>query len=256
MSPEQSPEQLEREIALTRTEMDQTLSAIQDRLSPDVLMHQAVDYVRKGAGGYVSNLGTTIKQNPVPFTLLGISLAWLMVSGRGGPREGHPEFDEHRSIPSGPGKMERMGSAVSEAGTRISDTAHGVADKARGASDWARAKGTSARISAGHLASGAREGYYRARNGFETTVNDYPLILGAFGVALGAAIGASLPATRREDEWMGDASDRLVDEVKTTAREEFDKNRERLESVAERAAEAAKDEAHRQGLTSGASPVP
>ena len=256
MNREQSPEQLEREIALTRSEMDHTLSAIQNRLSPDALMHQAVDYVRYGAGDYVSNLGATIKQNPVPFTLLGISLAWLMVSGRGDPRERHSEFDDYDTAPSRPGRMERMGSAASEAGTRISDTAHGVADKARSASDWARAKGTSARITAGQWRNGARDNYYRARAGFGTTFNDYPLILGAFGVVLGAAIGASLPATRREDEWMGNVSDDFVDQAKRTAREEFDKNRGKVESVAEKAAEAAQDEARKQGLTSGADTVP
>ncbi len=256
MKPEQSPEQLEREIALTRSEMDHTLSAIQNRLSPDALMHQAVDYVRNGAGEYVSNLGATIKQNPVPFTLLGISLAWLMVSGRNDPRERHPEFDDYGTARSRSGKMERMGSAASEAGTRISDTAHNVADKARSASDWARAKGTNARITAGQWRNGARDNDYRARAGFGATFNDYPLILGAFGVVLGAAIGASLPATRREDEWMGDARDDFVDQAKRTARAECDQNRENVKRVAEQAAEAAQDEARKQGLTSGPNTVP
>lgn len=261
-----SPDQLEREIAVTRDDIDHTLTAIQNRLSPDTLMHQAVDYVRDGAGGYVNNLGTTIKQNPVPFTMLGLSLAWLMISGRSGPRE-YRYGEEFQSAPSGPGKMERMGSAISGAGSRVSETVssassrvsetvHGVADKARNASEWAHEKGSSARITAGHWTDEARDRYYRARYGFETTMNDYPLVVGAFGVALGAVLGAGLPGTRREDEWMGTARDDFVDQTKETVKHEFDKNRDKLESVAEKAAEAAKQEARRQDLTPGENAVP
>jgi hypothetical protein len=255
MNPDEnrSPERLEREIAMTRAEIDDTLSAIQNRLSPDRLMHQAVDYVRGGAGGYFSNLGATVKQNPVPVTMLGISLAWLMISGRSGARERYVKFEEFGGAPSSSGTLERMGSTVSEAGTRISDTMHDVTDKARGASDWARVKGASARATASEWTSEARDRYYRARYGLETTFNDYPLVLGAFGVALGAALGAGLPSTRREDEWMGATSDEFVSQTKKTVKQEFDKNREKLESVAEKAAEAAKDEARQQELMPGES---
>lgn len=266
MNPDEnkSPEQLEREIAVTRAEMDHTLQAIQNRLSPDMLMHLAVDYVREGAGGYASNLGSTIKQNPVPFTMLGVSLAWLMMSGRSGAR--YDEYAELRE-PSEPGAMDRMSSAMSNAGGKVSDTIQGVRDgaasvggrigetmhgareRARSAADWAHAKRAGARISMGEWTGEARERYHRARHGFETTFNDYPLILGALGVALGAAIGASLPATRREDEWLGTMSDDFVDETKRAVKQEFDRNRDKLESVADKAVQAAKDEAVKQDLT-------
>lgn len=273
MNPEQnkSPEQLEREIADTRGEMESTLAAIQNRLSPDRLIHQAADYVREGAGGYASNLGASIKNNPVPFTLLGVSLAWLMLSSGRAPR--HVEYDEFSTEPSGPGTMERIGSGFSSAKSKVGDSAHtisegissakttmsesmhGVADRVRGASEWARNKGSSARITAGQWSQDARDRYYRARHGMETTFNEYPLILGAFGVALGAAIGASLPSTRREDEWMGRASDDFVDQAKRVVRDEFDKNRGKLESVADKAVQAAQEEAQNQNLT-GASTGP
>jgi len=267
-----SPEQLEREIAVTRAEMDHTLQAIQNRLSPDTLMHQAVDYVREGAGGYASNLGSTVKQNPVPFTLLGISLAWLIMSGRSGTR--HDEFAEFRE-PPGPGAMDRVSSGMTSAGNKISDTVQsvkegaasvsgrvsetmrGAGERARSAGEWAHAKGSGARISMGQWTHDARGSYYRARHGFETTFNDYPLVLGALGVALGAAIGASLPSTRREDQLMGAMSDDFVNQTKSTVREEFDRNLDELESAADKAVQVAKDEAAKQDLTAtGATNVP
>jgi hypothetical protein len=266
MNPEENktPEQLEREIAMTRVEMDHTLHAIQNRLSPDTLIHQAVDYVRHHAGGYASNLGTTVKQNPVPFTMLGISLGWLMMTGRTGPR--YEEFRDY-SETSSPGAMERLGSAMrstgekvddtvqsakdtaASVGGKISETLHGAGERARSARAWARSTGSSARVSMGQWTSEARERYYRARHGFETTYNEYPLILGALGVAFGAALGASLPSTRREDEWMGTMSDDVVDRTKRVVKDEFDRNREKIESVADKAMQAVREEAQKQGLT-------
>jgi hypothetical protein len=264
MNPEEnkSPEQLEREIAQTRSEMDHTLHAIQNRLSADALMHQAVDYVRQSAGGYASNLGTTVKQNPVPFTMLGISLAWLMVAGKTGPRYQEYEFKD----PSEPGTMDRVGSALTSAGEKIGDavqgvkdraasvsgqigdTVHGAGERARSAGTWARDTGSIARVSVGQWTADARDRYYRARHGFESTFNEFPLILGALGVAVGAALGASLPATRREDQLMGTMSDDFVDETKRTVKEQYDKNVDKVQSVANRAMEAAKDEAAKQDL--------
>ena len=264
MNPEEnkSPEQLEREIAQTRAEMDHTLHAIQNRLSADALMHQAVDYVRQSAGGYASNLGATVKQNPVPFTMLGISLAWLMAAGKTGPRYQEYEFEE----PSGPSAMDRLGSAISSAGEKvgdavqgvkdraagvsgkIGDTVHGAGERARDAGAWARDTGSSARVSIGQWTADARDRYYRARHGFESTFNEYPLILGALGIAVGAALGASLPSTRREDQWMGSMSDDFVDQTKRTVKQEYDKNVDKVQSVANRAMEAAKDEAAKQDL--------
>jgi hypothetical protein len=37
-----------------------------------------------------------------------------------------------------------------------------------------------------------------------------PLALGALAIAIGAAIGLSLPHTHVEDEWMGEAKERLL----------------------------------------------
>ena len=50
----------------------------------------------------------------------------------------------------------------------------------------------------------------RAERGIERTLRDNPLALGAVAIAVGAAIGLALPHTPVEDEWMGQAKERLV----------------------------------------------
>ena len=44
-----------------------------------------------------------------------------------------------------------------------------------------------------------------------------PLAVGAVAMAVGAAVGLALPETRREQELMGDARDRVVDNAKSMA---------------------------------------
>ena len=85
----------------------------------------------------------------------------------------------------------------------------------------------------------------RARRGFFDTLHEQPLVLGALGLAAGAAIGAALPTTEKEDEWLGDSRDRLAERAKEAGREQVEKAR----AAAGAAYSAAREEAERQGLT-------
>ena len=81
--------------------------------------------------------------------------------------------------------------------------------------------------------------------GFFDTLHEQPLVLGALGLAAGAAIGAALPTTDKEDEWLGDSRDRLKERAKEAGWEQVEKAR----AAAGAAYSAARGEAERQGLT-------
>ena len=53
-------------------------------------------------------------------------------------------------------------------------------------------------------------------NNLSRWVEDYPLAVGAVTALIGAAIGLSMPGSRIEDELMGDTSDTLIHEAKST----------------------------------------
>lgn len=72
-----------------------------------------------------------------------------------------------------------------------------------------------------------------------------PLALGILGAAIGAGLAAALPMTRKESELMGENSD----ELKTKARGVLEQQAGRVGDAAERALQAAADEAEKQGLT-------
>lgn len=177
----QRPEEILAEIEQTRHEMDSTLTAIGQRLTPGQLVDQGIDYLRSsGANEFVQNLGGQVKNNPLPVALVGIGVAWLMASSRQPPQHGHAS--------PGPGLGERAENIKG----RLSESAQAVRGRVAG------------------LTGSARSQAERARSGMDYMMREQPLALGAVGVALGAVLAAMAPRTRQEDELMGETRDRAA----------------------------------------------
>jgi hypothetical protein len=156
--------------------------------------------------------------------------------------------------------------AAGRVGDAIADTADGVADTARRAgqslSDAADATGETVRYYGAEVGDAARfaadeAGRYgrymrrdlyargqRLRRSLLDTLYEEPLIIGGVALAVGAAIGVSLPSTRREDELLGSVRDNLRD----TAYAYGEDLAERVGHVAEKAYEAASEEAEEKGM--------
>ena len=54
---------------------------------------------------------------------------------------------------------------------------------------------------------------------------DQPLLAGSLGIAIGAALGALVPPTEIEDDMLGEARDRSVDDAKSQAARKYDEVR-------------------------------
>lgn len=82
---QRAPEEIAHDIERTRAEMSSTIDAIQSKMTPGQLMDQAFAYARDSLpADFGANLGNAVRQNPVPVALVGIGLAWLMMSGQRG----------------------------------------------------------------------------------------------------------------------------------------------------------------------------
>lgn len=76
-------EQLEREAEATRAQIAVTLGELRGRMTSGQVVDQLVDYARDSGGGeFVRNFGRQVAGNPLPVTLVGAGLAWLMMAGR------------------------------------------------------------------------------------------------------------------------------------------------------------------------------
>jgi hypothetical protein len=264
-----SPEQIQRDIRQTRTEMSETLDAIRDKFSPGQLLDQALTYFKSSNSGdgtgvgeaasqWASNLGDTIKQNPVPVALIGAGLAWLMMGGgsrrtaRPGP---HPHLYDAYDAPvydayDAPvsithGAQEHSGGLKERAG----EMASGVQERMSAAGERIGGMAASARERVGDTADRlrhqARQQGGKTQETFNYLRDEQPLVLGALGFALGAALGAGLPPTQREDELMGETRDQVVQRAQELGEEQLDKAKQ----VASAASSAALDQAHQEGLT-------
>jgi hypothetical protein len=100
------------------------------------------------------------------------------------------------------GARERAGAARE----RIGEMAHGARER----SGEIRERMDEA---ANRLRYQVRSQSVRGRDTFNYLRDEQPLILGVLGFALGAALGAGLPATRREDELMGEMRDAYVHRI-------------------------------------------
>lgn len=247
-----SPDEIQADIERTRSELQDTLSAIEQRMTPSQLIDQGVDYLRhSGAREYISNLGESAKQEPIPLALVGVGLAWLMLSsGRESRTTGHVTADDlaARARASADSVADGVRGTISSVRDTAARTSHRIGDTAHRIGDTAHA----ARERASQLSAAARERAVQMRHGYERMVNDHPLALGAVGLAVGAVLAAATPRTREEDRLMGHASERM----KNTAREAGKEQLDRAASALHTAAEDAERSADRSEVTSPAAPPP
>jgi hypothetical protein len=265
-----STDALEREAEALRTRLADTAETLREKMTPGQLFD---DYIRHSDGSAaLHNLKTQARDNPLPLALVGAGLAWLFMGG--GPStgrlrsaaEGYASRKDERYIPdlwAGPRRNDGSGamSKMSDAASKVSETAgsaySAAGDMVSSASETVGEATSSAKRSVAHTAEMAREraamlaskstdAGRRAQKTFSNVLEQEPLVVGAIGIAVGAAIAAMLPRTRFEDEKLGPYSDQLREDLEETVTEGI----EQAKDVAAETYHSAKDEAERQNLTS------
>lgn len=262
---EDDTEHIRADIEDTRAEMSQTINEIQERLSPEHLVGQVKETVREATIGKVERVMETISEateparqamgragtaiaetgktvgnslwrNPIPVALIGLGVGMLVmrrfrsnggngyerprVAG-GGRRNMMERDDEMGRIRYG----ETYGSETGVGpGTQYgtSSTMHNVKEKA---SDLAH-RSTEA---LGNLTHKAKDRASDLGSRLGEMMRSNPLAAGAVAVAAGTAVGLMLPATRFESEYIGEASEKLVDRAQEMARGAIDKAQEAAE---------------------------
>jgi ElaB/YqjD/DUF883 family membrane-anchored ribosome-binding protein len=253
-------EHLKAQIEETRSQMGETIDALQERLSLsnvseqvsetvsnaietakdsiyDATIGKAVEFM-KSAGDGISNSGVvrTVRNNPFPLLLIGVGAGLLAYQSFSGGRS-------RRSMGSGRYLSDRYdteyghseGMNLGESGTsrtyagkayeRVSDTASNAYQSVSGAVGNAY-DGVSEKIgdvysSATDAASRALDsaGHYKdkAYDTYDYYIDENPLAVGAVALAVGAAVGFAIPATRFEGRMMGEARENLLHKAQDMA---------------------------------------
>jgi hypothetical protein len=264
LSDDREPRAIERDIDATRADMRATLEALERRFSMDRLIDMTVGRIRARGGEFATNLTDAATQNPMPVLLTSIGLAWMMLgSGRRDARSYDASYaDDGESM-------------MSRAGGRM----RGAADKVRGAADRMRGAAGSTRETLQHAAESSREALHsatqasretfdhtaeslrggaeslrsgatraaaatrehaqHARASMDRMLEEQPLMLGVFGLAAGAIIGALLPTTEQENRLLGEVRDKAVKGVAREGRARFEAAREHATMAMDAAREHA-----------------
>jgi Protein of unknown function (DUF3618) len=214
--------ELEENIRRTRAELGLTLDALTHRLAPRQLLGKGIDMITEtiGKNGIVGmNIGEAVRANRLPLAIIGAGVAWLLArnlapSGNGGsdaPSSEPPAAGGEGWVHQAAGAARGALHAVRDTGGEVLDrVGHYTEDYSNQAKEQARSVGGS------------------VRSAFERN----PLLIGLVGAISGAALALLLPATRREQEWLGKTREELWNKA---------------EEIGHQAAERVRDLADRKG---------
>ena len=274
-----STEQLEREAELSRAQLSASLDELRS-ITPGRLIDEILGYAKSGSTELVRGLGNQVVQHPLPATLIGAGLAWLIMSNSSSSKPHRPHYvgtDAQNSS-----WFSQTGKSMSSSGERLRDRAEsamqgikenaqsameGVGDNINNTTGMVRDKAQAAMSSIGDSISGAysavsdtasravqaaadvtpsQDDIMQAGERVWNYCKDQPLVVAGLGIAIGAALGAAIPQTDAENRLMGDASDHLKEKAQNVAADPLRSANRVVSSVGERvlddAAKFAKQE--------------
>ncbi|MCT8990833.1 DUF3618 domain-containing protein [Chelativorans sp. SCAU2101] len=244
---EKTSAELEHEAESVRSRMTETAESLQRKLSPGQLVDEFTAYFRNSDGKIaLDNLKAQVRDNPLPLAMISAGVAWLFMGGGPSarqygwngrdngqdataadtfgasgaevwegasglePLEGGAPYGDRNAQDSGASLTDRVGAAYSATGEAASSAASRVSGTARSVGRRAGEAGSS------------------ARRMLTDSLEQEPLILGALGVAVGAAVGAMMPRTKVEEAYLAPYGEKMRD----SAKEAVDRGLEKTRSAA------------------------
>jgi hypothetical protein len=202
--------EIRRDIEHTRGEMSETIEAIEEKLRPGNIVSSATERVRNAATERMRNMKESAEQ-----------AYERMRSGASNSGEGLMDDVRRNPIPValiGVGAAWLFFGSRSKSGSRRNDSYGSMSTR-------------------GGMVNSAMEGeevrYERARrmpSQLQRLARENPLMVGAAALLLGSAVGLAIPETEKENEWLGETRDSVLDKAQQMAR-----------TTAARAQEAAAD---------------
>jgi hypothetical protein len=182
---EQRVQEIRSDIEQTRDDLSETVDAIQDRLRPSNVMARAAS-------------ATTEKAKDVAQSAADTAEEWWDSSG------GRSLVDHIRAHPV-PAAMAGIGLAWL------------AFSNGRSTNRYSYRTTSGSRIGTQDSMTRARHTLDRERARLETTVQQYPLAVGAAAFIVGMSVGMAVPETERENELLGEARDNAVQRAQEAA---------------------------------------
>ncbi|MBU0521488.1 MULTISPECIES: DUF3618 domain-containing protein [unclassified Pseudomonas] len=223
-----SPEAIEREIDAQRASIGNIVDALESKFTPGQMFDQALTMMQSNGTTFLTNLGTSVRNNPVPAVLTSVGLLWLMMSQNRppSPRPGYRVGPDQNKVGEW---TDGLADGIDSARDHLHQTADTLKDGYQTIKGKAAHMGDNlgaATDTISHAVHDASDRLVRSSQvlgtQFSQLLKEQPLMVAAAGIALGAMLGAALPSTATEQRYMGKTSAGLADKVKQQAREGFE----------------------------------
>ncbi|RON13177.1 DUF3618 domain-containing protein [Pseudomonas frederiksbergensis] len=233
-----SPETIEREIDAQRENIGHIVDALESKFTPGQMFDQALLMMQSNGSTFLTNLGTSVRNNPVPAVLTSVGLMWLMMSQNRPPtpREYRVEPDVDWADDLGEGLSEGLDSArqrLHDTTDSLKDSYQAVKGKAAHLGDSLHAKTDQLSHTVHDTTDRLTRRTHEMGDQFSHLLKEQPLMMAAVGMAVGALLGAALPTTATERRYLGRTSASLTGKVKQQAREGYEAVREKVMETTE-----------------------
>lgn len=245
---QKSPEVIEREIDAQRASIGNIVDALESKFTPGQVFDQALSFMQSNGTTFLTNLGTSVRNNPVPAVLTSVGLLWLMMS-QNRPPTARPSY----RVGSDQDKAAEWVDGLADGFDSARDSLHQTADTLKEGYQTVKGKAAHLGDSLGDATENISHAVHTAgdrlvrssqvmSNQLSQLLKEQPLMVAAAGIALGAMLGAALPSTATEQRYLGKTSAGLTDKVKQQAREGFEAVRDTVTKTTEHSEVDAKPE--------------
>ncbi len=238
-----SSEEYVEEIEHTRDEINETLHSLEDRLSPKEMWNRTVDEWGEGFKDFSGNFGTTIRKNPIPAVMMGISMLWLM-SGDGSAGTSYTGGISKTAArirskygtakQSAIEKRQEISGSVKNSSSTMKEMITATTEEAKG-----KLSGMTENLkqSGEQLRHKSREWKQSAAESGEY-LSTHPLLLAAAGIAFGSLAALAIPITRKEKQYLGPSGSDMIDRAEEYSRETVEKGKKTAAAATEAARES------------------
>lgn len=128
--------EIQREIKVTRADMDETVNALQERLAPQQYINHALDLARDTVREASPKIAQALRDNPLPAALIALGVGWLYLRATTPPRRQayHAVDDSEFALTHG---AERVQGAAREGMNKAKGSIQSTASEVK---DWAGEK--------------------------------------------------------------------------------------------------------------------
>lgn len=270
----QGDEALERDIDRTEIAAAYNAESGQPARPQKVYVFHRIEYgsLSRQPEHETKSVGDRVRISAIPVALIGAGLAWFTSEYRSSNQRSSHQLQRgvHARHATGNGYENTHGTShgnasnesllhqvtaktdetgrdlkdkASEVGERASQSASEATERAKQIGQHAATQiqetAEQAQARMNEMGQRTQMQYYRTKDRFGKALDEQPFIIAALGIAVGAAIGATLPRTRRENELLGETRDELVERATDTAREQAEVVKESAQRVAQAATQEA-----------------